>query len=107
MAEAANKVASRFDWGFKGTHKLPEDYQSQLPRVVYTPVHWRHVGINRIGKDYALLHLYSRVAFTATDLQLLDLDPDLPTLALTIEEALANGEKIEQAHTKMLSLRKK
>lgn len=107
MAEAANKVASRFDWGFKGTHKLPEDYQSQLPRVVYTPTHWRHVGINRIGKDYALLHLYSRVAFTETELSLLEVDPNLPTLALTIEEALTNGEKIEKAYSKMLPVRKK
>lgn len=89
----------KFKSGFNGTHKLPEDYASHMPRVIYTPSTWRRVGIHRIGKDYALLQLISCVAFTATDLRLLGLSEDLQTLALSIEEALQNGETIEKAYS--------
>lgn len=97
-----NNYDKRFDWGFKGTHKLPEDYATREGRQVLTPPHWRHVGIKQVLEGYAVVQIASHVAFTATDFRMLGMPEDTRVIFQTLAGAKAIGGEIENSTVRLL-----
>lgn len=99
IAARHNKYESRFQWGFKGTHKLPTN--PSPPLKVHTPDNWRRVGIEETGETFRLVELVSHVAISPTTLRLLQLS-EVRVENLTLDQAIDTGGVIEDAMQRLL-----
>lgn len=96
IAKLPGKTHLSRPWGWKGTVEVEKGYATKTAREIITPSHWRRVGIERRGERFSLVQLFSRVHFTSTDADRLEL-PDLKTEDLSLADALSIGAVLEQA----------
>lgn len=85
---------SHVNWGYKGSMVLGAQTES---RTNHTPTEWRRAGIETDGKKFKIVTLVSRMDFSATDLRLAKLDPELKITGLALAQALKTGAAVDAA----------
>lgn len=94
VAKLAGKNERIHHYG--GAMKLAENAHLKQPYVDLSPRQWLKVAISELDGGLKLVHCGSRIDFLPGDRKILGFPDDLATENLSMEQAIANGNRIEQ-----------
>lgn len=95
LKRAPDVKERRGDVTGKTTLFIPADAHLRKPFVEPTPREWRHVAIEAVGDKFRLVSFGARMPFLPGARKFYGVADDLATDELTIEQAVANGKRLE------------